>query len=395
MVMVSITADNRDVERSLQRNIKLAEKTGAEFSDDLLLKCVDGDLSLEAPPDSTGKVLIRLPRDCLVPLKSFHFSVADDNIVVSSHDEGLTNSCLARMEAILELYNLTNKFARHRRQSPWLLIASHPRLQQYVMQRRSGVASEYGKFIDSGAQNELMLRGFLNTRTYTSQVDSTEAPRVPVLMPVLDLMNHHIYGAPFREETENRSLTMSRSVPRPGTGNECFACYGPYDAFETWITYNFVDGRVPFVTSVAMTIDLPGLGTIRLANFHKPRFKKDLPDSVKYLWAYIPQLLVKGKHHIDTASLLIPGHRAPKALRQTLRFLISEISPEHSQQSDLVLHAENQIIAANNTYYQNLKACLLALLPTDPLQKPILDEFIRLCELQLARIQVYAACAEG
>jgi hypothetical protein len=300
------------------------------------------------------------------------------------------------MEAILELFNLTNKFARHRQNSPWLLIASHPRLRQYVVQRRSGVASEYGKFIDSGAQNELMLHGFLNTRAYTSQVHFTQAPRVPVLMPVLDLMNHHIYGAPYREDTEDRSLTIRRSVPMPGTGNECFACYGPYDAFETWITYNFVDGRVPFVTSVAMTIDLPGLGTIRLANFHKPRFKKDLPNSVKHLWAYIPKLLAKGKHHIETASLLIPGHRAPKALRQTLRFLISEISREgHSQQSDLVLYAEDQIIAANNAYYRDLMAYLQTLSAADHFKKPLVNEFIRLCELQLARIQVYSGCAEG
>jgi hypothetical protein len=394
--MVSIAAHNRDVERSLQKNIKLAEQDGAEFSDDLLLKCVDGSLSLEAPADSAGKVLIRLPWDCLIPLQSFQFSVIDDNIIVSSHDEGLTSSCVARMEAILELYNLTNKFAYHRRTSPWLLIASHPRLQQYVVQRRSGIASEYGKFIHSGTRNELLLRTFLNTRAYTSRVDFAQARQFPVLMPVLDLMNHHIYGAAYPEDqdTAGRSITMRRSAPIPGTGTECFACYGPYDSFETWITYNFIDGRVPFVTSVAMTIDLPGLGTIRLANFHKLRFKKDLPDSVKYLWAYIPQLLAKREHHMETASLLIPGHRAPKALRQTLRFLISEISPAHSQ-TDLVLHAEDQIIAANNTYYRSLMAFLQTLSAEDPLQKPILDEFIRLCELQLARLQVYVACAEG
>jgi hypothetical protein len=84
--MVSIAADNRDVERSLLKNLKLAEKDGAEFSDDLLLKCADGNLSVAAPPDSAGKVLMRVPRDCLVPLQSFHFSVADGNIVFSSHD---------------------------------------------------------------------------------------------------------------------------------------------------------------------------------------------------------------------------------------------------------------------------------------------------------------------
>ena len=74
-------------QRSLQKIVALSEKIGAEFRDDMKLKCFDGFLSVEAPPEVAGKVLARLPWNCLVPLPSFHLSVATDDIVISSHDE--------------------------------------------------------------------------------------------------------------------------------------------------------------------------------------------------------------------------------------------------------------------------------------------------------------------
>jgi hypothetical protein len=134
--MVSIAADNRDIERSLQKLVMLSKKADAEFSDDLVVKCVDGNLSIEAPPDSVGKVLMRLPWHCLVPLEPFNLSVANDDIVISSHDEGLTRASVALMEAFLELYNLTHKFTMHRRTSPSPSVASPPGLLEYVTRGR-------------------------------------------------------------------------------------------------------------------------------------------------------------------------------------------------------------------------------------------------------------------
>ena len=123
--MVLISADKATVERSLQKIVALSEKFGAEFRDDLNVKCLDRFLSVEAPPEVAGKVLARLPWNCLVPLPSFDLSVATDDIVISSHDEGLTGECVSIMEALLELYNLTDKLPHHRRTSPWSLLASN------------------------------------------------------------------------------------------------------------------------------------------------------------------------------------------------------------------------------------------------------------------------------
>jgi hypothetical protein len=144
-----------------------------------------------------------------------------------------------------------------------------------------------------------------------------------------------------------------------------------------------------------MTIDLPDLGTIRLTNFDKTRDRRALPPSVSDLHFYIPALLARRTDHIEVGRLLIPGPSAPRALRRTLHFLIAEMSPGHSRQRDLVMEAERQIIAANQAYYRDLLAFLRPLGPQDPLQKPILRDFLHLCELQLARIQNYLCYAKG
>ena len=107
--MVLIAADSLQVERSLRKIVALSEEAGAEFSDDLVLKSLDGDLSVEAPAESAGKVLVRLPWDCLVPFSPFRLSIANDDLAISSYEQGLTGECVVLMEALLELFNLTRQ----------------------------------------------------------------------------------------------------------------------------------------------------------------------------------------------------------------------------------------------------------------------------------------------
>jgi hypothetical protein len=396
--MVLIAADSLQVEHSLRKIVALSEEAGAEFSDDLVLKSVDGYLSVEAPPESAGKVLVRLPWDCLVPFSPFRLSIVNDDLAISSYEEGLTDECVVIMEALLELFNLTGKVAHHRRTSPWRLIISYPTILKCVRQGRDREDfALFQQFIVSGSEDELMLQSFLNSRVLGYKA-STTAPPYPVLMPVIDLFNHHFQGALFQIDEapdRERSLAIARSMPLPGTGTECLACYGAHDSFDTWVTYGFVDQLALFVRSVAMTIDLPNLGTIRLTNFDKTRDRRALPPSVSDLHFYIPALLARRADHIEVGRLLIPGPSAPRALRRTLHFLIAEMSPGHSRQRDLVMEAERQIITANQAYYRDLLAFVRTLCPQDPLQKPILRDFIHLCELQLARIQNYLGHAKG
>jgi hypothetical protein len=396
--MVLIVSDNPDAERSLHRNVSLATDAGAALSDNMIIKCANGALSVEAPPECAGERLIRLPLDCLLPIEFFQLSIAGDDIVVSSSEPGLTSDCVTGVEALLELYNVTDKLARHRQISPWSLLALHPELLEHLAPRLANDLLAMGeKFRNFGNTDELILESFLHTRAYDYR-ENDKAPALRVLLPIIELLNHDLRGAPVQLEDEPESdgfLSINRSVPISGSGNECFAFYGPYDSFDTWMSYGFVDESAPFVRSVPMTIDLPQLGTIRLANLIQIRDQRDLPQPVIDLHLFIPKLLARKGNQIDVAALLLPGRAAPEALRRTLAFLINEWSPGHPKQRDLVLHAEERVIAANRTYYANLLASLRSVALHEAPQSVILDSFVKMCERQLGLIEDYACCAAG
>ncbi len=397
MSAVSIVSDDQDVERSLERNLKLTTEVGAAFSNDMVIKCLDGALSVEAPRESVGKPLISLPFDCVLPVDFFQLSVAEDNIIISSHEQGLTNECVTRMEALLELYNLTRKLAWHRRTSPWTLLALYPELFEHVrLQLANDLVTMFSKFATSGDEDALTLASFLHTRAYDYR-EYENAPPLQVLLPVIEFLNHHLQGAPVQLEDgpdDNGALmTIKRSVSI--SGNECFAFYGLYDSFDTWMSYGFIDESAPFVRLVPMTIDLPRVGTIRLANFARLRDHAELAQSVIDLHVFIPKVLAKRENSLDIASLLLPGPAMPGALRRTLRFLINELVPGHPQQRQLALQAEQEVVAATRKFYANLTAALQSLALKDVPQSQILFNFLRMCELQLARIDNYGTYAKG
>jgi hypothetical protein len=392
--MVSVLADNLEIERSLRRLVSLAEIAGAEFSRDLVVKCIDGSLSVEAPRDSVGSVLIRLSWDCLVPIPPFHLAIAGDELVVSSYESSLTSACVAMMEAMLELYNLTNKLAVHRQTSPWSLIASHP---EVLPNLTTGRRILYQDLIRSGDRDQLEIKSFLNARAFDYKA-APGAPAFPVLLPVLDAMNHHSQGAPFAfddSSVSGRVLTVRRSRPLSGTGNECFAFYRPHDCFDCWIGDGFIDETTDFVRSLSMVIDIAGVGTVKMDDVFALRSEQELPPPVRDLRFYIPKLYATGRNQIETAAVLVPGPQAPRALRRTLYFLISELNVGRPPSRDLLLNAEQQVIAANTRYYRTLAGFLRTMPLKDEVQRPILENFIRMCDIQLGHLRDYAGYAAG
>src|SRR5689334_8435726 len=181
--MVLIVSDDLPTERSLQKIVTLAKGAGAILNKELVIKCVDGILSVEAPPtESVGKLLIRLPCDCLLPVELFELSLSNNKIVMSSHEPALTSDCVTLMEALLDLYNLTGKLDRHRRTSPWSLLATHPELWRYLAQRLpDDLSAMFCRFRASGNADELALASFLHTRPYDYREIASASP-FPLLL---------------------------------------------------------------------------------------------------------------------------------------------------------------------------------------------------------------------
>jgi len=188
---------------------------------------------------------------------------------------------------------------------------------------------------------------------------------------------------------------MRRSAPLPGKGDECFASYGFHDAYDSWITYGFVDDDVPFVQSLPVTVDLYRVGTIRLGETPLARESDGTEPLPGDLASYVPPILSRNGNHLKVGAVVIPGPQAPRALRRALRVLIGELGVPRQQHRDLVRCAEEQILDANLTYYDELKSCLEGLSVDDDAHGAIRANFIRLCDAQVARIRNYLSYAAG
>jgi hypothetical protein len=94
-------------------------------------------------------------------------------------------------------------------------------------------------------------------------------------------------------------------------------------------------------------------------------------------------------------AVIIPGPQAPRTLRRALRTVIQELGAPRQRHNALVRRAEEQILDANLTYYDEFKSCLERLSTDNDVHSTIRANFVRLCEGQLIRLQSYSSYAAG
>ena len=99
--------------------------------------------------------------------------------------------------------------------------------------------------------------------------------------------------------------------------------------------------------------------------------------SVRDLRTYIPPILSRKGKCLNIGAVLIPGPQAPRALRRALKLLIGELGAPRNRHRDLVIAAEEQIIDANLTYYDELQALLKRLTVDNEVHRAIRASFVR------------------
>jgi hypothetical protein len=387
--MVSIEADNADIERCLERILAEARRGGAAFADDLVLRCADRSLSIELPPGSTAETLITLPEQTLVPTRLFSLALQGDDIAVTAADPGVTPARRTLMESMLALYNLTGKIAWFRQHSAVLFLRGRPELARLVARGSdAGMRSALLDPLAPGGLDSFLLLRFLATRWLDFGRDTARA----VLAPIVDLMNHDAKAAPFRnrEEAGVRYLLVERARQRPAEARECFIRYGSYDPLETLLGYDFVDESATFARSVPLEIALPGVGRIKVGAGHSESGAKALPAALRDLRGYLPKIVGRQAEALEISFLIVPEATAPHALRRVLNVVIATLDRACLDRLDLILEAERQIIAANKAHYAELGSALAAA-QASPADASILRDLRRAIELQMTRLQRYEA----
>jgi hypothetical protein len=151
------------------------------------------------------------------------------------------------------LYNATGKI-------PWLM-ANHPRaaLRDHpeIVAAICGVRPGFGDHWRPPAET------FLSTRTFRLNPvdDDPRGSETRVLLPLVDLLNHHRDGA--RLTLDERAMTVANAHPL--SGDECFAHYGGRrDVLDLALQYGYVDRHTAIARSAPVKVEIREIGEVRV-----------------------------------------------------------------------------------------------------------------------------------
>lgn len=310
---LAIISDQPTATALLQEIAQLCVGHGAQWHRELQVEVAEGVMRLLAPPGTTGP-LISLPTDLLVPIGEAQWSSSPDSLELLQPPEEATPVQRELLQLHTELYNATDKLHWWSNQHPGRLAETPSDIAAYLGLLKPGHRAQAER---SAAE------GFLATRSFGWRPNPEQQQRHPVLMPLIDLLNHHHKGAPFRVEDGAMQIKAKQAGRR-----ECFAHYGRRrDVLDLALHYGHCDLSTPFAHSAPLEIAVEEIGHIRIEHqsqrapvhpFDPPHVTLE-PDglSLSHLCCHLdhPERVQTMLSLALQAQLKRSGHDAASALR--------------------------------------------------------------------------------
>jgi len=202
----------------------------------------NGHVTLGSATGTEGEPFIRLPFDALIPVDDVVWDDSGELTVVEANAT-LTSAQQSLLDLHVQLWNATGKFEEFRTTHPKAAATRDSALAELIRTLRP-------TFTPDDSPN-----GMVRTRTF-SLPSETAGDRRSVIMPILELADHHLHGAPYR--TGDGALEAAyRFVD--GT-RVAYVRYGPWrDAMDLACLYGFSTDAPLFFVSTPAKIAL-GMG---------------------------------------------------------------------------------------------------------------------------------------
>lgn len=239
---VLVEADDPIVADLLQGTLDLVLEAGGWVDPTVVLLAEDGQLSVlsDAADDSP---LVVVPRLAVVRVDSVTWADDDERLVVELPPDDAGDIELQMLYVQSALHNQCAKL-------PWL-SATHPAL---ALEVSVDLVEAVRRCVPGFRSSPLSPREVLwANRCFRLPWDAS-MPRV--LVPLVDLLNHHAGGASGTWDGE----TFAVPARYPFGTAECALDYGMgRDALETAIVYGFVDDSADVARSAPIHLELDGL----------------------------------------------------------------------------------------------------------------------------------------
>lgn len=244
-----IDSDDELVADLLAGTLQLIAETGGWISPYARIVARDGQLSMTCD-EGDGAPLLNIPREMLVPVDEVTWTTESGQLQVIDLPDDLGAMATEVVYLQVALHNRCGKL-------PWM-SRTHPSLATDLSERAIEATRALVPSFRAGHHDvadvlwanrcfRLPLRG--------------EAARPRILVPIVDLLNHHTKGA--SGDWDGRTFAVAAC--RPFGTNECALDYGmSRDALELAAAYGFIDESAEVAHSAAVAIDVPGLGPVKV-----------------------------------------------------------------------------------------------------------------------------------
>ena len=224
-----------------------------------------GSISIHRPIDAPPVAwLATIPAALLVPVGELDWAERNDCFALASEPAGLTPERRQMLDLFIAIYNAAAKL-------DWLAGSFN-----VVAQRDPSLLAAVSRVKPGAIPFEGPLaRQFLSTRILFMGKSAGDLADVPLIVPLLDFLNHHPSGKTFRFHAGQLVIAETHVAP----SNECFASYGRRrDAFDLLTGHHYVDETTPYAATTAVQLKLPELGRLLIeARFIRSNHKADLP----------------------------------------------------------------------------------------------------------------------
>ena len=364
-----VVGDNDELVSLVEQLLAHCQSTGAYFHPNLRIFENNGALSVKVfeQTDDTQK-LISIPYTGLPLISDYHFNLdANDKLLVTPIDKPANPDAIETMTLLQKIYNSSDKIKSWKLQSPFIALHEHPKLLTKLCAAKpaNDKVIEYNRLLQQQNINELTIKSFLGSREMPFKQQDLKTYGITIandaeagLLSVIDFLNHKAKSNQYQRKSGNLQVCG----PVCPTTQELFVQYNLYDPLLTYIFYGFVDINAPHIYSVPMELTMQNGLKIRLFGSNNIINEDDVPDELKRLKDYIPQISNEHNGSVEVSMLMIPSTNESQLLREVLEVVINTIGNQQpAANNDLhqeVLHLEKQIIVNNMSYWQQVQTLL-------------------------------------
>jgi hypothetical protein len=248
-MMRFIDSDDALVADLLASTLELIAEVGGWVAPGTRLISREGQLSVSSQTE-TGSPLFHIPRESFVRVDEVTWDASHERLEILSAPDHFGDIEMEMLYLQVALHNHTQKLPWLTTSHPWLATG----LPQPVINAVRQVLPTFRK-TDMSAKDTLWAN-----RCFKISLDSN-SPVQRLLIPLVDLLNHHSQGA----TGSWMGSAFDVPVSKPFGTDECFLNYGmDRDALEMAAVYGFADSSSTIANSAPLTIEVPNIGLLRV-----------------------------------------------------------------------------------------------------------------------------------